>query len=173
MSGLELGFLAMIIVGAGFVFFTLVVGEISDVFGGDGGEVGDGPGWASPTVLAGAVTAYGLAGFVAIRSGLDTIWAVILGAVFAVAVGFVMITILRTLTKQQSNSQVSRASYEGLDAVVTLSIPPGGKGQVQFRDRNGVLVTKSAASTWSEEMPSGTEAIIKRVLADHVVVSRT
>ena len=133
MSGLELAFLAMIIIGAGFVFFTLVVGEIADVLGGDGGDAGDGPGWASPTVLAGAVTAYGLAGFVATRSGLDTVWAVILGAVFAVAVGFVMITLLRALTKQQSNSQVSRASYEGLAAVVTLSIPPGGKGQVQFR----------------------------------------
>jgi hypothetical protein len=34
-------------------------------------------------------------------------------------------------------------------------------------------VTKPAASTWSQVMPVGTEANIKRVLADHVVVSRT
>lgn len=173
MSGLELAFLAMVVLGAGFVFFTLVVGEVADFFGGDAGTDVDGPGWTSPTVLAGAITGYGLAGFVASRSGLDTIWAVILGAVFAVAVGIAMIAILGTLTRQQANSQISRASYEGLPAVVTLSIPPGGKGQVQFRDRNGVLVTKTAASTWSEEMPVGTEAIVKRVLADHVVVSRT
>lgn len=174
MSGLELAFLAMVIVGAGFVFFTLVVGEVADLFGGDGGDGGsaDGPGWASPTVLAGAVTGYGLTGFIATRSGLDGIWALLLGAVVAVAVGFAMISILRTLYRQQGNSQVGRASYEGVSAVVTLSIPPGGKGQVQFRDRNGVLVTKAAASTWSEEMPVGTEATIKRVLADHVVVSR-
>lgn len=179
MSGLELAFLAMTIIGAGFVFFTLVVGEIADVFGGDAGDTGgdghdvDGPGWASPTVLAGAITGYGLTGFVATRSGLSPFWALLLGALVAFGVGFLMISILRALYRQQGNSGVSGATFEGINAVVTLSIPPGAMGQVQFRDKNGVLVTRSAASTWSEEMPAGTEVIVKRVLADHVVVSRT
>ena len=163
----------MTLVGGAFLVFSLLVGEVSDFFGGDsdlGG--GDGPSWASPSVLAGAVCAYGVTGLIATESGLDGIWAVLLGAVVGAVVAAGLVSLLRMFSRQQGNSQVSRESYMGLTAVVTLSIPPGGKGEVQFRDKNGVLVTKPAASTWSETMPAGTEARIKRVLADHVVVSR-
>ncbi len=173
MDSYQLAFLAMTLVGGAFLVFSLLVGEVSDFFGGDSDlSGGDGPSWASPSVLAGAVCAYGVTGLIATESGLDGIWAVLLGAVVGVVVAAGLVLLLRTLSRQQGNSQVSRESYAGLTAVVTLSIPPGGKGEVQFRDKNGVLVTKPAASTWSETMPAGTEASIKRVLADHVVVSR-
>jgi hypothetical protein len=173
MDGYQLAFLAMTLVGGAFLVFSLLVGEVADVFGGDADlSGGDGPSWASPTVLAGAVCAYGVAGLVATESGLDGIWAVVLGAVVAVIVAAGLVALLGMLGRQQGNSQISRESYQDLTAVVTLSIPPGGKGEVQFRDKNGVLVTKPAASTWSETMPAGTEATIKRVLADHVIVSR-
>ena len=174
MSGLELTFLAMTIIGAGFLIFSLVVGEVGDLIGGDIHHDGsDGPGWASPTVLAGALTAYGVTGFIAVRSGLHGVWAFLLGAVVGVLVAVALGSLLRMMARQQANSQVSRETYVDLTAVVTVSIPPGGKGEVRFLDRNGVVVTKPAASTWSQVMPVGTEANIKRVLADHVVVSRT
>jgi hypothetical protein len=82
------------------------------------------------------------------ESGLDGIWAVLLGAVVGVVVAAGLVMLLRTLSRQQGNSQVSRESYAGLTAVVTLSIPPGGKGEVQFRDKNGVLVL--SLRLWSE-----------------------
>jgi hypothetical protein len=174
MSGLELTFLAMTILGAGFLILSLVIGEIGDLIGGDIHHSGsDGPGWASPTVVAGALTGYGLTGFIAVRSGWHGAWAFLLGAAVAIAVAAALGFLLRTMARQQANSQVSRESYLDLTAVVTISIPPGGKGEVRFLDRNGVVVTKPAASTWSQVMPVGTEANIKRVLADHVVVSRT
>src|SRR5918992_1457940 len=172
MDGYQLAFLAMVLVGGAFLVFSLLVGEVSDFFGDDADlSGGDGLSWASPTVLAGAICAYGVTGLIATESGLDGIWAVLLGAGVGVLVGAGLVTVLRTLSRQQGSSQVSRESYLGQTAVVTLSIPPGGKGEVQFRDSNGVLVSKPAASTWSETMPVGTEASIKRVLADHVVVS--
>ena len=133
------------------------------------------PGWASPTVLAGAVTGYGLAGFVATRSGLHPIWAVVLGAAFAALVGFVMISILRTLTRQQGNSQVSRSTFEGLRSSRNPQHPARrhGAGPVP-RSGNGVLVTKSAASTWSEEgCPPAPRPSSSAFWRNHVVVSRT
>lgn len=173
MDGYQLAFLAMTLVGGGLLVFALLFGELADMFGGDADlSGGDGLSWASPTVLAGAICAYGVTGLVATESGLEGGWAVLLGAVVGCVVAAGLIAMLRTLGRQQGNSQVSRESYTGLTAVVTLSIPPGGKGEVQFRDSNGVLVTRPAASNWSETMPAGTEATVKRVLADHVVVSR-
>ncbi len=172
MDGYQLAFLAMTLVGGAFLVFSLLVGEVADVFGSDADLSGDGLSWASPTVLAGAVCAYGVTGLVATESGLDGGWAVLLGAVVGVIVAAGLVAMLGMLARQQGNSQVSRESYAGLTAVVTLSIPPGGRGEVQFRDSNGVLVTRPAASTWSETMPAGTETTVKRVLADHVVVSR-
>ena len=174
MGELELAFLMMVIVGGAFLIFSLFLGEISDFVGDHAGGSGhDGPGWASPTVIAGFLCAYGLTGFIASRSGLHGLLAFGLGAAVGLAVAFGMVSFLRALSKQQGNSQLSSESYLGLTAVVTLSIPPDGKGEVQFRDNNGVLVRRAAASTWTQTMPSGTEAHIKSVLADHVIVSRT
>ena len=174
MSELQLAFLMMLIVGGGFLVFSLLVGEVSDFIGDQGDASGnEGPGWTSPSVIAGFLCAYGLTGFIASRSGLHGILAFGLGAAVGLVVAFGMITFLRTLARQQGNSQLSNETYLGLTAVVTLSIPPGGKGEVQFRDKNGVLVRKVAASTWAQTMPVGTETNIKTVLADHVVVSRT
>ena len=172
MDGYQLAFLAMTAVGGAVLVFSLIVGEVADVFGGDADLSGDGISWASPTVLAGAICAYGVTGLIATQSGLDGGWALLLGAVTGLVVAAGLFAMLGMLARQQGNSQVSRESYTGLTAVVTLSIPPGGRGEVQFHDKNGVLVTRPAASNWSETMPTGTEATVKRVLADHVVVSR-
>lgn len=178
MSGIELAFLAMTIVGLGFLILSLVVGELSDIFsdgGGEGYDSGDGhhgPGFLSPSVLAGGLAAYGLTGFIAVHSGLEKGWSVLLGAVVGIAVAALLVTMLRQLAKQQANSHISDRSFVDLPAVVTIGIPVGGKGQVQFRDPNGGIVSRPAMSTWTQVMPTGTDVVIKQVLADHVLVSR-
>jgi hypothetical protein len=172
---MEFAFLAMTIVGLGFLILSLLIGELSDVFGDgdfDGGDGHHGPGFLSPSVLAGGLTAYGLTGFIAVNSGLENIWAVLLGAVVGVGVAALLVVMLRQLSKQQSNSSVSDRSFIDVSAVVTVSIPPEGKGEVRFRDPNGGVVTRPAMSTWSQVMPAGTSVVIKQVLADHVLVSR-
>ncbi|HQY30612.1 MAG TPA: hypothetical protein PK691_04970 [Thermomicrobiales bacterium] len=176
MSGYELAFLAMTIVGVGFLILSLLVGELSDVFGDISSESGgyhhDGPGFLSPSVLSGGLAGYGVTGFIAVRSGLSGVWAVLLGAVVGVAVAGLIVMLLSQLSKQQANSHISDRSFVDLPAVVTVSIPPAGKGEVQFRDPNGGVVRRPAMSTWSQVMPTGTDVVIKRVLADHVLVSR-
>lgn len=113
-------------------------------------------------VLAASAVGFGAAGSTAVALGLPPVLSWSAAVAGFLAVGSATYSwILKPLARQQYNSLLSRYSYVGRDAVVTLEILPGGWGQVTFRDRQGARVTQKARSDLPEAV--GTGAVVKVV----------
>lgn len=169
MSGLEVLFVVTAVLGITVLFVSLVFGEIFDLIGDI--DV-DGPSWMSSSMLSAAIAAFGISGFVAISSGARGIWAILVAIVVGAAIGFIVVNFIqKPLARQQGNSHISRESYVGQNASVTLRIPPGGWGEVRFRDTNGAQVSERAYSATPTEVPAGARVVIDTTSADGVVVS--
>jgi len=137
------------------------------------GHGGDEPSWLSVRVIAASAVGFGASGFVAASLGLPPFasWPVAAAGFVAVGAG-AYFAILRPLARQQYNSLLSRYSYVGRDAVVTLDILPGGSGQVTFRDRQGARVTQNATSDVPDAVAKGARVRIVDVADGGVVVHR-
>lgn len=113
----------LIVGGAGLVvlLISLIVGDIFDHF-----EIGDGA--ISGTALGVAAVVFGAAGALTSTSGLDTVWAYVLAAVFAVLAYVFALLVVRRLTK---SSDGVPPSVVGLTGVSRSDISPAG-GEVSL-----------------------------------------
>ncbi|MFI7589833.1 hypothetical protein ACIB24_22410 [Spongisporangium articulatum] len=129
------------------------------------------PTWRSIRVLAAAAVGFGACGYLAASVGLPTLlsWPVAFAGFVAVGAGVYQV-ILKPLARQQFNSVMSRYSYVGRDAVVTLDILPGGTGQVTFHDRQGARVTQQASADLPEGVTKGSLVRIVDLMDGGVVV---
>lgn len=170
-----------VIGGAAFVLLlaSFVFGEIFDFFGSDADIGGidtdaDGVSWLSTKVLFAGLVGFGTFGLVASQYDLPQglVWLIaVLG--FALVSAGVFYMVLLPLSRQQSNSSLSRTSYEGLQAVVTLAVSPGSSGIVTFHDSNGAFVSETAYLADGEEhaLPKGAQVAIVSVNPRSVVVT--
>jgi hypothetical protein len=131
----------------------------------------DAPSWRSVKVNAASMVGFGAFGYAGSSVGLPAVvsWPVAAGGLFAVGVSTYFL-ILKPLSRQQYNSLLSRYSYVGRDAIVTLEITSGGIGQVTFRDRLGARVTQTATSRLGEAAGKGVQVKIVDVAPGGVVV---
>jgi membrane protein implicated in regulation of membrane protease activity len=131
------------------------------------------PSWLSIRVLAASLVGFSAVGFIADFIGLPGFltWPLAAAGFLAVVAGTYFL-ILKPLSAQQYNSLMSRYSYVGQDAVVTLDILPAGTGQVTFRDRQGARVTQTASSDLSEAVSKGATVKIVDLVPGGVVVHR-
>lgn len=178
MSGSEIAFLA--IGGIGFILLlaSFMFGEIFDFFDGDvdvGGAdaASDGASWVSTKVLFAGMVGFGTFGIVASQYALPQalIWTIATGGMITVSAGTFYL-VLTPLAKQQSNLSLSRTSYEGLSATVSLDISQESNGMVTFYDRNGAFVRETAyLDDNMSALTKGTQVVITTVNPGSVVVS--
>jgi len=200
MPGSEAAFVAVGVIGFLVLMLSLLFGEIAGHgaelghgFGfGHGIELGHGldgglqlpeghevagsrdlpvPSWLSVRVIAASMVGFGAVGFLGSALGLPAWLCWLLAGAGFLAVGAgTYVLILKPLAAQQYNSLMSRYNYVGQDAVVTLSILPGGTGQVTFRDRQGARVTQTASSDLNEAVSKGATVKIVDLVPGGVVV---
>lgn len=108
-------------VGLAVLLISLLVGDIFDHF-----EVGEGA--ISGTALGIAAVVFGAAGVLTTQAGLDTVWAYVAAAVFAIIAYLLALLIVRRLTK---TSDGVPANAVGLTGVSTSPISPAG-GEVSL-----------------------------------------
>jgi hypothetical protein len=190
MHGSESLFIAIGGIGFLILFISLLLGEIFEheaEFGHDlelihevspGFDLPDSidlpaPSWLSIRVLAASLVGFAAVGFIAEYLGLPGFltWPLAAAGFLAVGAGSYFL-ILKPLAAQQYNSLMSRYSYVGQDAVVTLDILPAGTGQVTFHDRQGARVTQMASSDLSETVLKGVTVKIIDLVPGGVVVHR-
>jgi hypothetical protein len=169
MDGSELAF--VIVGGVGFLLLLLrlVLGDLLD-FGDVDTDVG--PEWFNMQVICASLVGLGVFGFVAESYDLPATasWPVAAAGFFSVGAG-VYFGVVRPMKRQQSNSLITRDSYQGAVARVTLTIPAKGIGQVAMYNSNGVYVTHRAESNEDVELPAGSSVLIHHVDKDRVHVS--
>lgn len=107
--------------GLTLLVVSLVIGDVLDHF-----EIGDG--MVSGTALAVALTVFGAAGAITASSGLELLWAYVLGAVLAVVAYVAAALAVRSLAK---SSDGVPASAVGLTGVATVAIGESG-GEVRL-----------------------------------------
>ncbi|GAA3015076.1 NfeD family protein [Microbacterium aurantiacum] len=108
-------------VGLAVLLISLIVGDIFDHF-----EIGEGA--ISGTALGIAAVVFGAAGVFTSQSGLDTIWAYVLAAVFAIAAYVLALVVVKRLTKTSDGAPLSAI---GLTGVSTSPISASG-GEVSL-----------------------------------------
>ncbi|MGR0221749.1 NfeD family protein [Agromyces sp. ZXT2-6] len=107
--------------GLTLLVVSLVIGDVLDHF-----EIGDG--MISGTALAVAFTVFGAAGAITASSGLDVVWAYVLGAILAALAYVAAALVVRSLAK---SSDGVPASAVGLTGVATAAIGESG-GEVSL-----------------------------------------
>ena len=132
----NLAFAVFVAIGAlGFLFLliSLLVGELFD-HGADlvhsGFEHG-GPSFFSTRVLSVLVTAFGGTGAIATQMGAGIVASSVIGGLSGVFFAGIILAFARFLYSQQSSSDVRREDLIGRTAEVTVTIPPGGLGQIR------------------------------------------
>lgn len=108
-------------VGLAVLLISLLVGDIFDHF-----EIGEGA--ISGTALGIAAVVFGAAGVLTSQSGLDTIWAYVFAAVFAVIAYLLALLVVKRLTSSSDGVPVNAV---GLTGVSTSRISPAG-GEVSL-----------------------------------------
>jgi hypothetical protein len=149
-------YLATFVIGVLALVGTLVFGEL-----GDTGSGGDGLPFLSLTTLAIALFGVGAGGLVGqLTSGSAPVSVLLalgggLGAVFLTR-GLLLPYILR----QQSNSHTGRASFVGQIGTVTITIPAGQWGEVEFTAPDGGRTRMRAVSDEEGTISKGARVYI-------------
>lgn len=156
--------------GAGFIllFVMLFLGDFDhEMELGDGIEhdagISDGlvPSWFSIKLLAASAVGFGAVGFSSSMYGVPVILAWLLALIGTVAVGAgTYFWVLKPLARMQGNITLSRSSYRGLEAKVTLEITASDSGAVSFRDANGSYVELPAILVDEGTLPVGATVFI-------------
>jgi membrane protein implicated in regulation of membrane protease activity len=182
-------YLIIMIGGAVFLFIMFILGGFGDVSfeGGDvgghfdmGHEIHAEAGGSesvnlsplSPTILAFAITAFGSFGLI-FTSAVPKLegWLVgiiaMVGAV--ITAGAVFYVLLNFLGKAQASSIHKSTELVGKIAEVTVRIPKGGTGTIDYHIR-GQVSTSSAKAP--EDIPQGETVRIKKVVGNIMYVER-
>lgn len=165
-------YVAAFAVGAIALLTALLLADVGGA--GHGIEHGDGQDglpFLSLTSVSAGILGAGTGGLLSTWAGADAVVAGIVAVVSACALMLALNGVLMPyLRRQQSNSQLGRASYIGLLGTVTLDIPPGGWGEVSFADADGNRVRARAVTAEPVALRKSTRVYIADVDADHVHV---
>jgi membrane protein implicated in regulation of membrane protease activity len=116
--------------------------------------------WLNASSVVGAVTWFGAAGYLMLRLGDWALPAVILGALIAAGVGWYLVArFLGLVLAGEREMDPDDYRLEGTVGQVTVSIPPGGTGEVVFA-KAGARRSESARAVGSEPIPRGSEVVI-------------
>lgn len=172
-------FTGSIVLGLLILIPSLLFDADSDVDAADGADTdfdSDGGSllqWLSFKAIAAGLIGFGFVGWLlGTRHGTAGFW-LWLGSLAGAVLFYwpVVRWLLPWLKSLDVNELQTRNSYQGIVAKVTLAIPAGGKGDVQFVNQAGVYVRESArAHRPDEEFPVGTEVLIVDVENECVVV---
>lgn len=165
-------FLAIAAIGFIFLLVSLVLGDIFDSFGIDGGLDGGAElhGFLDSRVLSVFVTSFGGFGAIAIQMGLGIVVSSFVGLAGGVVLGGLVSLFARFLYKQQSSSSVGTSQMIGRTAQVIVSIAPGSLGQVSCRIGEE-RVEKLARSKDNREIKAGSMVRVDEIAGDSVIVS--
>jgi len=155
------------IAGVGFFFLivSLVFGEIFHL----DHDFDHGPGFFSLRVLSVFSTAFGGFGALAVHYGASTIMAAAIGLVGGMLFATLIWLFARFLHSQQATSEVRIQDVVGQAARVTVTIPPGGIGQVRCRIGEA-LVDKIARTRDGASVSENSVVTIEEVLGETVIV---
>jgi len=165
-------FLAIAALGLLFLVVSLLFGELLDDFGfhgADGGGI-DGHGIIDTRSLAVFVTAFGGFGAIGIQSGLGVFASSLVGLGSGAVLGGAVALFGRFLYGQQASSSLSGTQLVGRTAQVTVTIPPGGVGQIACRVGEE-RVEKLARSREGDELKIGARVLVEEFVGDSVIVS--
>ena len=164
-------FLGIAALGLLFLVVSLIFGELLDDFGFHGGDGGvDGHGIIDTRSLAVFVTAFGGFGAVGIQAGLSVFASSLVGLASGDVLGGAVALFGRFLYAQQSSSSLSATQLVGRTAQVTVTIPPGGVGQITCRVGEE-RVEKLARSREGDELKIGARVLVEEFVGDSVIVS--
>ncbi len=168
-------FLIIAAVGFGFLFVSLVFGEIFELLGfdlhtGDFGAADGGHGFIDSRVASVFVTAFGGFGAIGVWSGMNTLVSSMLGIAGGVALALVVSLFGKFLLSQQASSSVSSKQLVGRTAQVVITIPAGGVGQISCRIGEERL-EKLARTADGVELKHGALVRIDDIAGDSIIVS--
>jgi len=171
--------LIYVAIGAfGFLFLVVMLffggdaaGDGADDHGvahGDG-EVG-GPSVFSARIMAAFLSAFGVGGVVGRYYNLSHPAASGVGVVSGIIMAGLVYQFAKLLYSQQASSEVRMSTLVGRSAEVSVSIPPGGVGQVTL-SVSGERSEHIARSRSGDALARGTEVVITGLRGDSVVVA--
>ncbi len=127
---------------------------------GSHAEPGDRFPWFSASSLIGGLTWFGAAGYVLLRLGSWGLPAVVLGALIAGAIGWYLIArFLGLILSGERVMDPDDYRLEGTIGQVTVTIPPGGTGEVVF-SKGGSRRSEAARALGGAVIPRGSEVVI-------------
>ena len=147
--------------------------------GGDGdhGDHGDGDaglaGWLLYPVMSVRgmsllATGFGALGFITYYMTQKLLFSCGIGTLSGWLFAFIGFMLIRTFKKQQSNSLVQNETLIGREAIVTISIPEDGMGEVTLIVPGQGQIRRTAIS--SKQVPSGRPVKILRTFGSNVEV---
>jgi len=159
-------FTAPALLATGFLILQLIMGEIGgDLDGGVDTQSADAQ-WLSLQTIAAFFMGYGWLGLGALRLlDLNFGTAAIIGVICGLALARLMVAVMRSLLKIQSDANVQLDDAVGLEGHVTVLIPPAGAGSGRV-----TLVIHDAqhefAATQHGQAPIKTHALVRVTKAD-------
>src|ERR1700737_3008548 len=126
---------------------------------GDGGRFDSLP-LLNASSVVGALTWFGAAGYLLVRLGHWALPAVILGALWAAGIGWYLVArFLGLVLAGEREMDPDDYRLEGTVSQVTVSIPPGGTGEVMFA-KAGARRSEAARAMGGGPIPRGSEVVI-------------
>jgi membrane protein implicated in regulation of membrane protease activity len=169
----------MTICAIGFVLLVLalVLGEVTDFFGGDADVEADdgiehaqgGPSVLSFRFIACFITGFGGGGSIGYYYGLGYMFSSLIGLGAAVILASILYAIVSFLFKQQASSNVRVADLAGSNGVVSIAIPANGIGEVSVEFK-GRLISQSAQTADGSALSATKLITVKQVIGDKLVV---
>lgn len=152
---MEVVYGTLLAVGAIVLILSFVFGE----FGSDH----DGFMLLSPLSIASGLVAGGAMGLVCELLHLS-ILSVVPAVVAGVVVYGVVISLKKTIMKQESNTHFGTHSYLNSEAtVISAPIQAGNWGMVSFKDVTGARVSMKAHNTHKDQLPTGSKVVIHTI----------
>jgi len=116
--------------------------------------------WMNASSVVGALTWFGAAGYLMLRLGEWALPAVVIGALIAAGVGWYLVArFLGVVLSGEREMDPEDYRLEGTVGQVTVSIPPGGTGEVVFA-KAGARRSESARAQGGAPIPRGSEVVI-------------
>jgi membrane protein implicated in regulation of membrane protease activity len=116
--------------------------------------------WLNASSAVGALTWFGAAGYLMLRLGDWAVPAVLIGALLAAGVGWYLVArFLGLVLAGEREMDPEDYRLEGTVGQVTVSIPPGGTGEVVFA-KAGARRSEAARAMGGGPIPRGSEVVI-------------
>jgi membrane protein implicated in regulation of membrane protease activity len=120
--------------------------------------------WLNASSAIGALTWFGAAGYLMLRLGDWALPAVLIGALLAASVGWYLVArFLGLVLAGEREMDPEDYRLEGTVGQVTISIPPGGTGEVVFA-KAGARRSEAARAVGGAPIPRGSEVVITRYI---------